>query len=76
MRIQHQFPDHVSFINIVDQSIESAPSIKPTQKYCDFTGFKAEYRDYKTGIMYKNSDFYQIITQMTESTKTEYLSFR
>jgi hypothetical protein len=57
-------------------SIESAPSIKPSKKYCDFTGLPSKYSDHKTGVQYHDADFFKLIQILSDSAKNEYLQIR
>ena len=58
------------------QSIETAKSIKPPHKYCDFTGFRAKYTDKKTGIRYYSHAFHRDICQLSNTVKDQYLELR
>lgn len=57
-------------------SIETAKSVKPIHKYCDFTGFRAKYTDKKTGIRYYSHSFYPDICQISNTVKNQYLELR
>lgn len=45
--------------------IESGFSVKPTKKYCNFTGFHAKYTDKKSGLNYYSFDLYNIVENIT-----------
>ena len=58
------------------QSIEAGKSIRPTRKYCDFTGFRAKYTDKKTGIRYYSHVFYRDICKLPNTIRDQYLELR
>lgn len=58
------------------QYFDSGYSLKPRDKYCDFTGLQARYTDRKTGLQYHDFDFYKVVQQMNEGIKNDYLDIR
>lgn len=56
--------------------IESGYSLRPHEKYCDFTGLIAKYQDRKTGLRYHDFDFYKRIQKMSDSIKNDFLEVR
>ena len=57
-------------------SIDGGITVKKPIKYCDFTGFHANYTDPKTQLRYYDKEFYPICRNMAESAKDDYLSLR
>ena len=59
--------DNTKFRNSIGSygSIESGISVKPTKKYCVFTGFHSRYCDKKTGLRYFSAELYNTIESMS-----------
>lgn len=55
------FPPFTSLIVILDVNIEAPPSLLPSRKYCDITGFVAPYRDPQTNLRYSSVGVYHCI---------------
>ncbi|XP_072982682.1 protein EIN6 ENHANCER isoform X2 [Typha latifolia] len=61
---------------IVDLNIESPPSMYPSKKYCDITGFEAPYVDPRTNLRYANPDVFKRIRMLPDEYVQRYLALR
>ena len=57
-------------------SIKAPPSIYPSKKYCDLTGFEAKYTDPQTRLRYCTPAVFSIIRQLTLEQTRMYLEVR
>lgn len=60
----------------VVMSIRAPPSLYPTKKYCDFSGFESKYLDPKTRLRYCNTTVFSIIRALSLDQVSEYLEVR
>ncbi|TGZ82144.1 hypothetical protein EX30DRAFT_340037, partial [Ascodesmis nigricans] len=58
------------------QNIESAPSTKRGNKWCDVTGLPAKYTDPKTKLRYVNGEVYKAVRQLPAGGAEGYLAVR
>ncbi|KAJ6813755.1 INO80 complex subunit C [Iris pallida] len=64
-------PDQPNYINI-----ESPPSVYPSKKFCDITGFEAPYVDPRTKLRYANPEVFKRIRMLPDEYVQRYLSLR
>ncbi|XP_072961783.1 protein EIN6 ENHANCER [Typha angustifolia] len=64
-------PDQPNYLNI-----ESPPSMYPSKKYCDITGFEAPYVDPRTNLRYANPDVFKRIRMLPDEYVQRYLALR
>ena len=57
-------------------SIRASPSVLPTKKYCDFSGFEAKYLDPRTRMRYCDTHSFAVIRQLPPETVQTYLEIR
>ncbi|XP_042506828.1 INO80 complex subunit C [Macadamia integrifolia] len=57
-------------------NIESPPSIYPSKKFCDITGFEAPYVDPRTNLRYANADVFKLIRSLPSEYVQRYLALR
>eukprot|EP00271_Cylindrocystis_brebissonii_P012962 TRINITY_DN32487_c0_g1_i1.p1 TRINITY_DN32487_c0_g1~~TRINITY_DN32487_c0_g1_i1.p1 ORF type:complete len:178 (-),score=25.48 TRINITY_DN32487_c0_g1_i1:229-762(-) len=57
-------------------SIEAPPSMYPSRKYCDITGFEAPYSDPYTKLRYANADAFALARSLPPETVQGFLSLR
>ncbi|KAL5713972.1 hypothetical protein ACHQM5_015997 [Ranunculus cassubicifolius] len=68
---QNYPPDEPNYVNI-----ESPPSLYPSKKFCDITGFEAPYIDPRTKIRYANADVFKQIRALPNDYIQRYLTLR
>nr|CAD1833113.1 unnamed protein product [Ananas comosus var. bracteatus] len=64
-------PDEPNYVNI-----ESPPSMYPSKKYCDITGFEAPYADPRTNLRYVSPDVFKRIRMLPNEYVQRYLALR
>ncbi|KAJ4967077.1 hypothetical protein NE237_018926 [Protea cynaroides] len=64
-------PNEPNYVNI-----ESPPSIYPSKKFCDITGFEAPYVDPRTNLRYANADVFKRIRSLPNEYVQRYLALR
>ncbi|KAF8405462.1 hypothetical protein HHK36_010368 [Tetracentron sinense] len=57
-------------------NIESPPSMYPSKKFCDITGFEAPYVDPRTTLRYANANVFKSIRSFPNEHVQRYLSLR
>ncbi|KAF8406656.1 hypothetical protein HHK36_008746 [Tetracentron sinense] len=57
-------------------NIESPPSMYPSKKFCDITGFEAPYIDPRTNLRYANTDVFKCIRSLPNEYVQRYLALR
>ncbi|GMH33000.1 hypothetical protein BSKO_00834 [Bryopsis sp. KO-2023] len=57
-------------------TVEAGPSIYPSKKYCDLTGFQAAYTDPKTKLRYCAKDLYPVVRSTPNETVQAKLAIR
>jgi len=57
-------------------NIEAPPSMLPTKKYSDISGYVAKYTDPQTGLRYSTVEEYRKIKTLSEDTVQQYLLMR
>uniref|UniRef100_A0A7S2ZR98 Vps72/YL1 C-terminal domain-containing protein n=1 Tax=Rhodosorus marinus TaxID=101924 RepID=A0A7S2ZR98_9RHOD len=57
-------------------NIDSPPSTLPPKKYCDLTGFKANYTDPKTGLRFCSPEAFRFLRSLPEHRVQDFLSLR
>ncbi|XP_042496963.1 INO80 complex subunit C-like [Macadamia integrifolia] len=57
-------------------NIESPPSMYPSKKFCDITGFEAPYVDPRTNLRYANVDVFKRIRSLPNEYVQRYLALR
>ncbi|KAJ3676633.1 hypothetical protein LUZ60_004045 [Juncus effusus] len=57
-------------------NIEAPPSIYPSKKYCDITGFEAAYVDPRTKMRYTDPDAFRRVRNLPNEQVQRYLSLR
>ena len=57
-------------------SIKASPSLFPNKKYCDFSGFEANYLDPRTKMRYCNTTVFAIIRSLPPEIVQNYLEIR
>lgn len=57
-------------------NIDAGPSMMPTKKYCDFTGFPAKYTDPVTKLRFVGKEAFRKSRNMPEHKVEEFLSLR
>ncbi|XP_074555553.1 protein EIN6 ENHANCER isoform X2 [Curcuma longa] len=57
-------------------NIESPPSMYPSKKYCDITGFEAHYIDPRTTLRYANPGVFKRIRGLSDDQIQRYLALR
>uniref|UniRef100_A0A1D1YJ36 INO80 complex subunit C n=1 Tax=Anthurium amnicola TaxID=1678845 RepID=A0A1D1YJ36_9ARAE len=57
-------------------NIESPPSMYPSKKFCDLTGFEAPYVDPRTNLRYSNADVFKHVRYLPSEYVQRYLSLR
>ncbi|CAL9191232.1 protein EIN6 ENHANCER-like [Musa acuminata AAA Group] len=57
-------------------NIESPPSLYPSKKYCDMTGFEAPYTDPRTKLRYANPDVFKRVRSLPNEYVQRYLALR
>ncbi|WOL01870.1 INO80 complex subunit C [Canna indica] len=57
-------------------NIESPPSMYPSKKYCDITGFEAPYTDPRTSLRYANPGVFKRIRGLPDDQIQRYLTLR
>ncbi|XP_010266898.1 PREDICTED: INO80 complex subunit C [Nelumbo nucifera] len=57
-------------------NIESPPSMYPSKKFCDITGFEAPYVDPRTNLRYANSEVFKRIRALPNEYVQRYLALR
>jgi INO80 complex subunit C len=58
------------------QNIESAPSFRRGNKWCDVTGLPAKYTDPKTKLRYRDGEVYQAVRSLPAGGAEKYLEVR
>ncbi|CAL5019885.1 unnamed protein product [Urochloa decumbens] len=64
-------PDRPNYLNI-----QSPPSIYPTKRYCDITGFEAPYADPRTKLRYADPEVFKQIRMLPDEYVQRYLALR
>ncbi|EFJ38168.1 hypothetical protein SELMODRAFT_75622 [Selaginella moellendorffii] len=68
----HLLPaDEPNYVNV-----ESPPSMYPSKKYCDISGFEAPYTDPRTKLRYANADVFKRIRCLPDDYVQGYLGLR
>lgn len=57
-------------------SIDAPPSMYPTKKYCDISGFEAPYTDPRTKLRYTNSEVFARLRSLPDDYVQGFLSLR
>ncbi|KAI5815252.1 hypothetical protein BZA77DRAFT_316848 [Pyronema omphalodes] len=57
-------------------NIESAPSFKRGNRWCDITGLPAKYTDPKTKLRYRDGEVYKVVRSLAPGGPEMYLSVR
>ncbi|XP_020573524.1 chromatin-remodeling complex subunit ies6 [Phalaenopsis equestris] len=57
-------------------NIETPPSLYPSKKFCDITGFEALYMDPRTNLRYANPEVFKRIRMLPNEYVQRYLSLR
>lgn len=57
-------------------NIDVSPSILPAKKYCDITGFPANYTDPKTKMRFATKEAFRMARNMPEHRVEEFLKLR
>ncbi|CAN0879366.1 Protein EIN6 ENHANCER [Linum grandiflorum] len=68
---QNYPPDEPNYVNI-----ESPPSMHPSKKICDITGFKAPYVDPRTNLRYANTEVFKQLRGLPNEYVQRYLALR
>lgn len=68
---QNYPPDEPNYVNI-----ESPPSMHPSKKICDITGYEAPYYDPRTNLRYANADIFKLIRSLPNEYVQRYLALR
>jgi len=58
------------------QNIESAPSLRRGNKWCDVTGLPARYTDPKTKLRFRDGEVYQVLRNLGAGGAERYLEVR
>ncbi|KAK9135824.1 hypothetical protein Syun_015154 [Stephania yunnanensis] len=64
-------PNQPNYVNI-----ESPPSIYPSKKFCDITGFEAPYVDPRTNIRYADAEVFKLVRSLPNEYIQRYLALR
>jgi len=64
-------PDCPNYLNI-----QSPPSIYPSKRYCDITGFEAPYMDPRTKLRYADPEVFKQIRMLPDEYVQRYLTLR
>ncbi|KAK9109342.1 hypothetical protein Sjap_017402 [Stephania japonica] len=64
-------PNQPNYVNI-----ESPPSMYPSKKFCDITGFEAPYVDPRTNIRYANIEVFKLVRSLPNEYVQRYLALR
>ncbi|TVU13369.1 hypothetical protein EJB05_40421 [Eragrostis curvula] len=64
-------PDQPNYLNI-----QSPPSIYPSKRYCDITGFEAPYVDPRTKLRYADPEVFKQIRMLPDDYVQRYLALR
>ncbi|XP_038980379.1 INO80 complex subunit C [Phoenix dactylifera] len=57
-------------------NIETPPSMYPSKKFCDITGYEAQYIDPRTNLRYANPDVFKRIRMLPDDHVQRYLALR
>ncbi|XP_068642396.1 protein EIN6 ENHANCER [Aristolochia californica] len=57
-------------------NIETPPSMYPSKKFCDMTGFEAQYVDPRTHLRYASVDVFKRIRMLPNEYVQRYLALR
>mmetsp|Transcript_24857 Transcript_24857/g.44228 ORF Transcript_24857/g.44228 Transcript_24857/m.44228 type:complete len:144 (+) Transcript_24857:26-457(+) len=57
-------------------SIQVGPSVLPSKKYCDITGYEAKYKEPRTGLYFCSSALYRTVKNMPPTVKEQHLKIR
>ncbi|PKU68460.1 INO80 complex subunit C [Dendrobium catenatum] len=57
-------------------NIETPPSMYPSKKFCDITGFEAPYMDPRTNLRYANPEVFKRVRMLPNEHIQRYLSLR
>ncbi|RWR91939.1 INO80 complex subunit C [Cinnamomum micranthum f. kanehirae] len=57
-------------------NIESPPSMYPSKKFCDITGFEAPYMDPRTSLRYAHAEVFKRVRSLPNEYVQRYLSLR
>jgi len=58
------------------QNIESAPSLRRGNKWCDVTGLPARYTDPKTKLRFRNGEVFKVLRNLGAGGAEKYLEVR
>ncbi|ONK62749.1 uncharacterized protein A4U43_C07F7740 [Asparagus officinalis] len=64
-------PNEPNYLNI-----ESPPSMYPSKKFCDITGFEAPYVDPRTKLRYASPEVFKHIRMLPDEHVQRYLTLR